>query len=1061
MRRLVVLGFVVGLCASLLVAAPALGHPERPVQQSDDGVFPTRRDAGPSVVVCKPDSGQRLATMPSAVRARNEALLERCRFRHVQAAVDWVAAEGTPGTRILVLPGVYREEPSRRAHDELNGAPVGRPDLADTCAGIGDGSDQEAGSGAPVLSYEDQATCPHKDNLIAIHGDTTPGDGSNACDGNLCDLQLEGTGARPEDVVIDGKFTTFLNGIKGDRVSGLWIGNLTAQHFEFNGVYVLESDGTTIDDVVGRYNHEYGFLSFVSWVRYEDCEGYGNGDSAVYPGASPNVNQTKGLIPLHRDEMTFSTEVVGCRGHHNALGFSGTTGNSVFTHHNEFDHNATGFSHDSLFPDHPGTPQNHGLLEDNVFHSNNVNYYDQTAHRGICDDPLDQRDYEDGNVCPAIPLRVGTGIINPGGNFNWYHRNQIFDNWSNAAFQFWVPAEVREEGPDPDAHFRVECGPDGDQACPYEETSHWNTFSANRLAENLVQGTVQPNGVDWLWDGEGQGNCWDASGDDANTSAAGAVTTSIVEGMGVSVPFPDCDAGRETTYSPVTSIAAEAGCIEYDASSNPDPAGCDWLHTPPVPAGRGPDGPTLERLAGQDRVETAILSSREGYPTRATTVVLARADAYPDALAGAPLAHARGGPLLLTGRDGLDPRTATEIERLGATRVILLGGTEALSSQVEADVRARGFAADEVVRIAGADRFATAVEIARQLPATDVLLAKGIDEAGPGWVDALAASPVAALTERPILLTGTTSLPPATSAYLDAGEVEAVDVVGGPVAVSDAVVDDLRSRPTLDDVERVAGEDRYATSLALAEFALQLGADPTELWLSRGDDWPDGVAAGSAIAVDEGVMLLVSDRVAGSAVATWLNEVHPYLDDESDDSVRDVIERVRILGGPDAVDGIIDDELRAVYDAERGDARGDRSHGTTLRIGRFHPLPGADEAYADVTGYATMERQLDGTTRTRVMLQGLPTAEGSAHPVHVHSEPCSFRPVSDNPHVARDPDGPAMEPNEIHPRFGTGPGGTGLGDSTVAFHPRDDSLSVMVHAPTAAGGTMQLCADLR
>ncbi len=96
-----------------------------------------------------------------------------------------------------------------------------------------------------------------------------------------------------------------------------------------------------------------------------------------------------------------------------------------------------------------------------------------------------------------------------------------------------------------------------------------------------------------------------------------------------------------------------------------------------------------------------------------------------------------------------------------------------------------------------------------------------------------------------------------------------------------------------------------------------------------------------------------------------------------------------------------------------------------------------------------------------MVLEGLPTPEGTTHPVHVHSEPCSFRPVADNPHFMRDADGPAMEPNEIHPRFGTGAGGTGLGDTTLAFHPADRSLSVMVHTPTADGATKQLCADLR
>src|SRR5690606_32056845 len=98
---------------------------------------------------------------------------------------------------------------------------------------------------------------------------------------------------------------------------------------------------------------------------------------------------------------------------------------------------------------------------------------------------------------------------------------------------------------------------------------------------------------------------------------------------------------------PQSSILTEVACILYDPETNPDPAGCDWFHTPPVPEGRQPAAPTLERGAGPDRIATAVAASREGYPTRATTVVLARADAYPDALAGAPLAHARGGPLLL------------------------------------------------------------------------------------------------------------------------------------------------------------------------------------------------------------------------------------------------------------------------------------------------------------------------------------------------------------------------------------------------------------------------------
>lgn len=90
----------------------------------------------------------------------------------------------------------------------------------------------------------------------------------------------------------------------------------------------------------------------------------------------------------------------------------------------------------------------------------------------------------------------------------------------------------------------------------------------------------------------------------------------------------------------------------------------------------------VRRLRGADRIATAIAISQDAHET-ADTVVLARADQFPDALAGGPLAARLDAPLLLTGRDGLDARVAEEIERLGATGAVLLGGPSALSPAIE------------------------------------------------------------------------------------------------------------------------------------------------------------------------------------------------------------------------------------------------------------------------------------------------------------------------------------------------------------------------------------------
>src|SRR5206468_8222025 len=84
------------------------------------------------------------------------------------------------------------------------------------------------------------------------------------------------------------------------------------------------------------------------------------------------INKGRGF-----DVTRYAIEVTGCRSHDNLLGYSGTGGDSVWVHDNELDHNTSGASMDSLFPNHPGLPQNHALFERNLIHGNNGNYYAQ------------------------------------------------------------------------------------------------------------------------------------------------------------------------------------------------------------------------------------------------------------------------------------------------------------------------------------------------------------------------------------------------------------------------------------------------------------------------------------------------------------------------------------------------------------------------------------------------------------------------------------------------------------------------------------------------------------
>ena len=117
-----------------------------------------------------------------------------------------------------------------------------------------------------------------------------------------CNLQIEGSGVRPEDVTIDAGNGPSANGplagqgkdvgIRAERADGFYLRNVTLQHAEEHGVYPVEVDGYAIDRVKMAYNHEYGHLAFTSdHGLIKNCEALGSGDAGVYPGASAQTGE--------------------------------------------------------------------------------------------------------------------------------------------------------------------------------------------------------------------------------------------------------------------------------------------------------------------------------------------------------------------------------------------------------------------------------------------------------------------------------------------------------------------------------------------------------------------------------------------------------------------------------------------------------------------------------------------------------------------------------------------------------------------------------------------------
>ena len=567
---------------SLLVAAPASAHEERAAGFPDGtGKVPTYKGLSNSNyrVACTSASKAAIAKMPKgSLKTRNQQLLKKCKYSSIQDAINSITKANTS---VYILPGTYLEskyasskptgycgsikkiEKSILEEDPKN-IPGKLPALATQYIGSLTGEQKEPvyGNGPVALSYADQVKCPHNLNLIALFGDKTLDDDSMKCNNQLCGTQLVGTGRDPKDVLIDNKFSK-LNAIRSDRVSGIVMRNFTVQQAEFNAVYIMETDGYLLDKLVARGNDEYGILAFASdhgLIQYVDA--YFNGDSGIYPGSAADLNSDIKSTNVRR----YAVEIRYNKSHDNTLGYSGTAGNSIYAHHNKFYNNATGIATDSLFPGHPGLPQDHARWSNNEIYSNNSNYYTKYIDTGICAKPMKDRGYMEGTVCPVVPTPVGTGTLIAGGNYNLVDNNYIYDNWRFGTMQFWVPAPLRDEY-DPEKLF---------------DTSHGNVTKDNKMGIK-PDGTIAHNGMDHWWDDQGMGNCWEN-----NKSSRGKATNNFVLD-------PGACAGGGSKLLPGLAVK-DAGfltCSQYSRSDEiwRHPLLCNWFDDPKKPTGTPTEGP--------------------------------------------------------------------------------------------------------------------------------------------------------------------------------------------------------------------------------------------------------------------------------------------------------------------------------------------------------------------------------------------------------------------------------------------------------------------------------------
>lgn len=290
------------------------------------------------------------------------------------------------------------------------------------------------------------------------------------------------------------------------------------------------------------------------------------------------------------------------------------------------------------------------------------------------------------------------------------------------------------------------------------------------------------------------------------------------------------------------------------------------------------EGTTAERVSAGERFGTAANIATATFD-QAAVAILATGEDFPDALTASFAAGAVEGPILLTAGDQVPDATWQALEELAVETVVLIGGIGAISDGVEQQLEAEGYL---VERVAGADRFATAVQVATRFgPEIDIGWVDGdrvaILASGTQFADALSAGPLAAAAKLPLFLTERDAPNELVTLALEDLRIRRIIVVGGESAVSEEVVAYYEQDY---EVERMSGPTRTATAATVAENLVQrFGIFSNErVLLARGDAFPDALAASvHAASLGAPILLTATPNVLSRDTSSWLASQCPEI----------------------------------------------------------------------------------------------------------------------------------------------------------------------------------------
>ena len=289
------------------------------------------------------------------------------------------------------------------------------------------------------------------------------------------------------------------------------------------------------------------------------------------------------------------------------------------------------------------------------------------------------------------------------------------------------------------------------------------------------------------------------------------------------------------------------------------------------------DGIDWVRLSGEGRYETGAAIVEEGFDSTGGTAILVTGGNFPDALCASGLAGAldsdgSGVPVVLTSSDSLSDPAKEQLERLKPSKVVIVGGTAAVSNEVKSQVS--NLLGCQIDRVYGDSRYETSNAVYEYGKKYGSWSNTAIVATGAKYADALSVSPYAYASKTAILLADSSGvLPDEASRIVKDGSFANVLIVGGTSAVSDKV-ETAAQIGQGKKVQRLSGANRDDTSIQIAKWATgtmdSAAFEPSEklsfdnMAIATAWNYPDALAGASMCGKNKAVVVLMVDSSDGA-----------------------------------------------------------------------------------------------------------------------------------------------------------------------------------------------------